>query len=104
MASPARIAARREKACETFRRTRHPGAWAWLLILDAAHHALQRDAVARCGCGRAYPLKGWRRLPLNGVQSFPDCAERLEMRTCACGSTSGLWIDIDGNLTAEPLG
>jgi hypothetical protein len=76
--------------------------WNWILILDAARHQMERNPRARdvaraCPCGRRYTLDRFRRLPLAGVQSFTDSHDRLELRTCTCRSTMGLWIDADGS-------
>jgi hypothetical protein len=41
--------------------------------------------VKRCGCNRVWTLAGWLTLPLVGRQD--DEVEKLELRTCRCGST-----------------
>jgi hypothetical protein len=48
-------------------------------------------------CGRAFTLVQWREQHLNGWQD--DGLDRMEYRTCACGSTSVIFVDAAGEPT-----
>ncbi len=51
-----------------------------------------------CPCGETYPpdLDEYRRLPLDQVVRLDD-ENKLELRTCTCGTLLGVNIDRDGN-------
>jgi hypothetical protein len=53
-------------------------------------------------CGREYDLIEWRALPSREPQLFDTEPHRMELRSCYCGSTLGLWTDLDGN-PVEPV-
>jgi len=59
--------------------------------------------VCECRCGLCYTLEQWRTLDYIGDQRFEDPPYRLELRDCVCGSTHGIWTDMDGNLCKEEL-
>ena len=52
--------------------------------------------VMTCSCGIPYTLAAFRELESCGEQSFNEPPFRLEMRNCVCGSTRGIWTDLDG--------
>lgn len=61
------------------------------------HHEDVQIVIKACPCGAEYDTASWAELPYNGLQKMdppdePDSGERIELRTCTCGSTISVLV------------
>lgn len=79
----------------------------WLELHTIVALKQELTFVSYCrSCRAGFTLREWSLLRFDGATMFPDEPMRLDMRTCRCGSTLGLWLRSDGtpcNADGDPL-